>query len=51
MARHASVNRASIHPFLVGAFVRPDSLVAVFLPVSARRCKPKNNRLFDDLDE
>jgi hypothetical protein len=51
MARHASVNRASIHPFLFGAFVRPDSLVAVFLSVDARRCKPKNNRLFDDLDE
>src|SRR5215211_2999269 len=30
MARHASVNRASIHPFLFGAFVWPDSLVAVF---------------------
>ena len=30
MARHASVNRASIHPFLFGAFVRPDSLVAGF---------------------
>jgi hypothetical protein len=51
MARHASVNRASIHPFLFGAFVRPDSLVAVFLPISARRSKSKNDRLFDDLDE
>jgi hypothetical protein len=51
MARHASVNRASIHPFLFGAFGRPDSLVAVCLPGSARRSKPTNNRLFDDLDE
>jgi hypothetical protein len=51
MARHASVNRASIHPFLFGAFVRPASLVAVLLPGEARRSKPKNNRRFDDLDE
>src|SRR5258705_3111992 len=41
MARHASVNRASIHPFLFGTFVWPDSLVAVFYRSRRVAANPK----------
>src|SRR5882724_80615 len=45
MARHANVNRASIHPFLFGAFVWPDSLVAVFTGLGTSQHTQKQSAL------